>query len=99
MLNEELVFEKLKSVKDPEINLNIVDLGLVYGVEISGEVVKVTMTMTSPMCPWGETLVSDVTKAVKELSGVKDAEIIITFDPPWDDAKMSEEAKLELGIS
>ena len=99
MVNKESVIEKLKTVKDPEINLNIVDLGLVYGVEVSGEVVKVTMTMTSPMCPWGETLVSDVTKAVKEIAGVKDAEVIITFDPPWGADKMSEEAKLELGIS
>lgn len=97
MVTEEQIKEKLKTVKDPEIGLDIVSLGLVYGVEVETDKVKITMTLTSPMCPLGETLVGDVQRAVGEL-GAAEVAVNITFDPPWDTSKMSEEAKAELGV-
>jgi metal-sulfur cluster biosynthetic enzyme len=97
MVTEEQVKEKLKTVKDPEIGLDIISLGLVYGVELAADEVKITMTLTSPMCPLGDTLVAEVKKALAEL-GAAAAEVQLTFDPPWDTSKMSEEAKAELGV-
>jgi metal-sulfur cluster biosynthetic enzyme len=96
------VREALKEVKDPEIMMGILDLGLVYGIDIEGpenDQVVVTMTLTSPMCPVGPMFKQNVQTAVEGVEGVKSARVDITFSPPWDPREMaSEEAKLQLGI-
>jgi|SRR3990170_8153432 len=98
MLTEEFVREALKDVYDPELPYNIIDLGLVYNVEIRGGNVHVLMTLTSPGCPIGPFMAEQVQEVVKLLPGVEDAEVEITFDPPWDPSRMSEEAKESLGM-
>jgi metal-sulfur cluster biosynthetic enzyme len=98
----EQIREALKDVKDPEIMMGILDLGLVYGIDIEGpeqDQVTVTMTLTSPMCPVGPLFKQQVQSAVESVEGVKSARVEITFNPPWDPREMaSEEAKLQLGI-
>lgn len=99
-LTQDQVMEAIAPVKDPELHLGLVDLGLVYGVLIDNENnVEVTMTLTSPMCPIGPELSSMVKDAVLKLDGVKDVTVEIVFDPPWDPHEMaSDVAKDELGI-
>lgn len=99
MWNESDIKEKLKEVMDPEIGFNIVDLGLVYGAQITGEDVRVQMTLTSPMCPLGPQIMSAVHAKVKQLPMVKDVKIDLVWTPAWDPRVMaSEDAKLHLGI-
>lgn len=89
----------LKTCFDPEIPVNIYDLGLIYEVKVQdGNDVFVKMTLTSPACPVAETLPPDVENKIKELPDVNSAKVEITFDPPWDKEMMSEEARLELGM-
>lgn len=89
----------LKSIYDPEIPVDIYELGLIYDVFISEENdVKILMTLTSPNCPVAESLPADVEKKVKQLDEINDCEVEITFDPTWTNDMMSEEAKLELGM-
>ena len=89
----------LKTIYDPEIPVDIYELGLVYGVDIDDEGgVKITMTLTSPSCPVAETLPPEVEEKVKGAEGVTDCKVEITWDPPWDKSMMSEEAQLELGF-
>lgn len=96
---EERVVEVLKTCYDPEIPVNIYDLGLIYEVKVEpGNDVYVKMTLTSPACPVAETLPPDVENKIRELPDVNKARVEITFDPPWDKDMMSEEAKLELGM-
>ncbi len=96
---EDLIITALKSVYDPEIPVDIYELGLVYNIEISEDAeVKVTMTLTSPSCPVAESLPVEVEQKVAGLDDVKSAKVEITFDPPWDKNMMSEEAQLELGF-
>lgn len=96
---EERVIDVLKTCFDPEIPVNIYDLGLIYEVKVNeGNDVHVRMTLTSPACPVAETLPPDVENKIKELPDVNSARVEITFDPPWDKEMMSEEAKLELGM-
>ncbi len=98
-VDQETVVEKLKTIFDPEIPVNIYDLGLIYKINIDDEnVVEIEMTLTAPNCPVAPTLVSNVTEEVKNIDGVKDVFVNLTFDPPWDQEMMSEEAKLELGF-
>lgn len=98
MLSRDLIMAKLKTVQDPELNINIVDLGLIYDVSVSSsKIVKIKMTLTSPGCPLSFVFDQLVTQAVKEISDVKEVKVELTFEPPWSSAKMSEEAKLELG--
>jgi FeS assembly SUF system protein len=93
------VVDMLRSVYDPEIPVNIYELGLVYDVQVSTDYhVHILMTLTSPNCPVAESLPEEVKQRVGTLDTVKDAEVEITFDPPWDKEMMSEEAKLELGF-
>ena len=96
---EEQVRENLKNVYDPEIGINIVDLGLVYGVDVaeSGDVL-VTMTLTSLGCPLGPVIVQEVTGALQDLPGINDVDVKLVWSPPWSPDAMSEEAKDELGI-
>lgn len=89
----------LKTIYDPEIPVDIYELGLIYDVFVNEEdEVKILMTLTTPNCPVAETLPVEVEEKVKSLDEVKDAEVEITFDPPWSQDLMSEEAKLELGM-
>jgi len=89
----------LKTVYDPEIPVDIYELGLIYDIAISEEgEVQVSMTLTSPSCPVAETLPAEVEQKVAAVHGVKSAKVSITFDPPWDKSMMSEEAQLELGF-
>lgn len=96
---QEAVIAALKEIFDPEIPVNIYDLGLIYGVEVSDEGgVAVTMTLTTPHCPVAESLPGEVELRVGAVPGVRDAEVNVVWDPPWDMAKMSDEARLELGM-
>jgi metal-sulfur cluster biosynthetic enzyme len=94
------ILDALRSVYDPEIGVNIVDLGLVYGVDRASDGgVKVTMTLTSPACPLGPVIVDQVQYMVGRMPGVENTEVEFVWTPPWDPREMaSEEAKAELGI-
>lgn len=95
----EKIVRVLKTIYDPEIPVDIYELGLIYDVFVNEEYdVKILMTLTSPNCPVAETLPLEVEEKVKSLKEVKDAKVEITFDPPWEKELMSEEAKLELGM-
>jgi len=98
MATEEEVREALKQVLDPELNINVVDLGLVYGTDVDPEGnVHVTMTLTSPGCPIGPMVGEMVQDALAPLGGVKQVDVDIVWTPPWRPEMMTEEAKLELG--
>ncbi|WP_299366932.1 iron-sulfur cluster assembly protein [Winogradskyella sp.] len=89
----------LKTIYDPEIPVDIYELGLIYDVLVNEDYeVKILMTLTSPNCPVAETLPLEVEEKVKSINDIKNAEVEITFDPPWSQDLMSEEAKLELGM-
>lgn len=93
------VIAALKEIFDPEIPVNIYDLGLIYGVDVSDDGhVDVTMTLTTPHCPVAESMPGEVELRVSAVPGVRDAEVNLVWDPAWDPAKMSDEAKLELGM-
>lgn len=95
----EKIVKVLKTIYDPEIPVDIYELGLIYDVLVNEDnEVKILMTLTSPNCPVAETLPVEVEEKVKSLNAIKDAEVEITFDPPWTQDLMSEEAKLELGM-
>ncbi|MDP4185517.1 MAG: iron-sulfur cluster assembly protein [Bacteroidota bacterium] len=95
----EEIIEKLKEVYDPEIPINIYDLGLVYSVDIDEEgVVSILMTLTAPGCPIADQIIMEVHDKAMEVEGVKETHVELTFDPPWDKSMMSEEARLELGF-
>ncbi len=95
----EKIVSVLKTIYDPEIPVDIYELGLIYDVFVNEDnEVKILMTLTSPNCPVAETLPVEVEEKVKSLNAVSDAEVEITFDPPWTQDLMSEEAKLELGL-
>jgi FeS assembly SUF system protein len=95
----EAVVAALKEIFDPEIPVNIYDLGLIYGVDVdSSSGVIVTMTLTTPHCPVAESMPGEVELRVSSVPGVRDCEVNLVWDPPWDPAKMSDEARLELGM-
>lgn len=95
----EKIVRVLKTIYDPEIPVDIYELGLIYDVLVNEEYeVKILMTLTSPNCPVAETLPVEVEEKVKSIDEIKDTEVEITFDPPWTQELMSEEAKLELGL-
>lgn len=95
----ESVISALREIFDPEIPVNIYDLGLIYGVDVSNDgAAVVTMTLTTPHCPVAESMPSEVEMRVAAVPGIRDAEVNLVWDPPWDPAKMSDEAKLELGM-
>ena len=105
-LNESLTIKKedivnqMKEVFDPEIPVNIYDLGLIYEIKIDEEKkVEVIMTLTSPNCPVAESLPKEVSQKIKNLNGMKSLAVYLTFDPPWNQNMMSEDAKLALDIS
>ena len=95
----EAVIDALKEIYDPEIPVNIYDLGLIYGVEVSDDAdVIVTMTLTTPHCPVAETMPGEVELRAASVPGVRDAEVNLVWDPPWGPDKMTDEARLELGM-
>ena len=95
----EKIVKTLKTIYDPEIPVDIYELGLIYDVLVNEDnEVKVIMTLTTPNCPVAESLPLDVKEKVKSIDGIEDAEVELTFDPPWTRDLMSEEAKLELGF-
>ena len=93
------VVAALRDIFDPEIPVNIYDLGLIYGVDVSSDGdAKVTMTLTTPHCPVAESMPGEVEMRVGAVHGIRDAEVNLVWDPPWDPSKMSDDAKLELGM-
>ena len=89
----------LRDVFDPELGMSVVDLGLIYGVTVAPEgAVQVRMALTSPNCPAAQELPADVEQKVRAVPGVTDVRVEIVFDPPWDSCKMSDAAKLQLGL-
>jgi len=94
----DLIIEQLKEVYDPEIPVNIYDLGLIYSVDIEDNEAKVLMTLTAPNCPAADMILADVEYMSKKVEGVESCKVEITFDPPWERSMMSEEARLELGF-
>ena len=95
----EAVVEALKEIYDPEIPVNIYELGLIYGVEVTeGAHAAVTMTLTTPHCPVAESMPAEVELRVAAVPGIATAEVNLVWDPPWDPQKMSDEARLELGM-
>jgi len=95
----ESIVKVLKSIYDPEIPVDIYELGLIYDVMVNTDYeVKILMTLTSPNCPVAESLPREVEEKVKTIENIKDVDVEITFDPPWSKDLMSEEAKLELGM-
>lgn len=97
MVTKEQVMSVLREVYDPELGLNIVDLGLVYDVDINDGQVKVTMTLTTPGCPLHNAIASGAEAAVRRLAGVESATVQVVWDPPWTPARMSEAARQRLG--
>jgi FeS assembly SUF system protein len=96
---EEKVVEMLRTVYDPEIPVNIYDLGLIYKIEVSDdEEVAVDMTLTAPNCPAADFIMEDVRQKLESIEGVKNAQVTLVFEPEWDKDMMSDEAKLELGL-
>ena len=95
----EAVIAALKEIYDPEIPVNIYDLGLIYGVDVSAEgQVVITMTLTTPHCPVAESMPGEVELRAASVPGVRDAEVNLVWDPPWGPDRMSDEARLELGM-
>ncbi len=95
----EKIIEVIKTIYDPEIPVNIYELGLIYDVLVNEDFdVKIIMTLTTPNCPVAETLPVDVQDKVKTIKGIKSVNVEMTFEPPWTQDLMSDEAKLELGI-
>lgn len=96
---EEAIVSMLKTVYDPEIPVNIYDLGLIYKVDIDDEKnVRIDMTLTAPNCPAADFILEDVRQKVASIDGVRNVEVNLVFEPEWDRDMMSEEAKLELGL-
>lgn len=95
----DLIIERLKDVYDPEIPVNIYDLGLIYNVDVDeSNKANIVMTLTAPGCPVADVLVEDVRQAALAVENVTDADVELTFEPPWEKSMMSEEARLELGF-
>ena len=98
MPTTEDVVEALKQVEDPELGMDIVELGLFYGAEVEGSKVKVVFTLTSMGCPVGPMIQEDIDRVISEIPGVEEVESELTFDPPWTPEKMSDDAKFILGF-
>ena len=97
-IDEKTIWKALRQVLDPELDCNIVDLGLIYGITIDGAKVTVTMTLTTPGCPMHESIGWGVQSALLNLEGVEEAEVNIVWDPPWTPARMSESGRARTGV-
>lgn len=98
MITQDQIIDKLRQCLDPELGVNIIDLGLVYGVSVEGSRVHVLMTLTTPGCPLDAYFTRDITTKLKTLKGISDVAVELTFDPIWSPAKMSPESKDLLGF-
>lgn len=98
MLNQDQIYESLKQIYDPEVGINIVDMGLIYGLDIEDHKISVIMTLTSPGCPVGPQILSQIDGALKALEGVEDVDVQVVWSPPWTPDMLSEEARDQLGI-
>ena len=99
LLIEEKIVKMLKTVYDPEIPVNVYDLGLIYAIDLSDDgALRVDMTLTAPNCPAADFIVEDVRIKLESVEGVKSVDVNIVFEPEWNQDRMSEEAKLELGF-
>ncbi len=95
---KEKIINQIKKIYDPEIPVNIYELGLIYNIEIENDTVKVEMTLTTPNCPVADSLPKMVKNNILQIEGVKDVNLKLVWDPPWTKEKMSEAAKLELNL-
>jgi len=98
VVREEQVRQALKTIFDPEIPINLLDLGLIYGIDINDSAVTIRMTLTAPTCGMGPVLISDVKYRVAKVPNVTSVEVDLVFDPPWSRDMMTEEAQLEAGL-
>jgi metal-sulfur cluster biosynthetic enzyme len=98
MPTREEVYEALRQVEDPELGMDIVELGLLYDVQVYDKTVKVTHSLTSMGCPAGPMIQEDINRVAREVPGVEDVDIELTWDPPWTPDRMSDDAKFILGI-
>ena len=98
MATRDEVLEVLRQVEDPELGMDIVDLGLVYEVEMEDSTAKVTYSLTSMGCPAGPLIAQDIESAIRQVAGIEDVELELTFDPPWTPDRMSDDAKFILGF-
>jgi metal-sulfur cluster biosynthetic enzyme len=98
MADQETILSALRTVKDPELNVNVVDLGLVYTIQTKDDQVDVEMTLTSPACPAGPEILRNAVGAIEKLEGVSKANVKLVMSPPWSPDRMSDDARDELGI-
>jgi metal-sulfur cluster biosynthetic enzyme len=98
MPEQEAILEALRTVKDPELNINVVDLGLVYTIQSRGPEVDVEMTLTTPACPAGPEILRNAVSALEKLEGVEKANVKLVMNPPWSQDRMTDAARDELGI-
>jgi metal-sulfur cluster biosynthetic enzyme len=98
VVNEKAIKDALKTVKDPELNLDLMTLGLVYDIQIDGHEVKAIISLTSPMCPVAEQIVDEAKLAIAKVDGVEKAEVQLTFDPPWTPERISPLIRSSLGL-
>lgn len=98
MPDETTVYDTLKHIHDPEVGINIVDMGLIYSLEIDGNNIDVTMTLTSPGCPVGPQILGQIDSALKGLDGIENVDIRVVWSPPWSPDMLSEDARDQLGI-
>ena len=97
-VTEKDIRDALKAVEDPELNLDVVVLGLIYDIEVNGADVHVVMSLTSPMCPVGDQLVREAKRAISEVDGVERCEVDLTFDPPWTPERIAPLIRSSLGL-
>jgi metal-sulfur cluster biosynthetic enzyme len=98
MINQETLVSALRTVKDPELNVNVVDLGLVYSIQTHDDQVEVEMTLTSPACPAGPEILRNAVSALEKVEGVTKADVRLVMSPPWSPERMSDAARDELGF-
>lgn len=98
-ISKQDIIDVLKTIFDPEIPVNIWDMGLIYDIDISNESVIITMTFTSPTCPMMEELLAQVKQSVEKVDGVKSVEVKLVWEPAWDLSRMSDAAKIELDLT
>lgn len=98
MPDRDTLYDTLKQIYDPEVGINIVDMGLIYSLDIDDHKIAVTMTLTSPGCPAGPQILTQIDNALKTVDGVEDVDINVVWSPPWSPDMLSEEARDQLGI-
>jgi len=98
MIDQETLVSALRTVKDPELNVNVIDLGLVYSIQTHDDQVEVEMTLTSPACPAGPEILRDAMSALEKVEGVTKADVRLVMSPPWSPERMSDAARDELGF-